>query len=356
MTTGSKIQDLRVRTNTACGVAMTGAYSSRVWSGKDGKTTENAYTCTISASMNPVIRFRRPGEPWKNGAVSSCFGGMTVVKPTSTEMALLRTRVLGGVLGKYKKHSFNASVLLGELPETARMVVDPIIDVLQAYRLARKGKFSKARKVLEDRSGRRIPIDKGAASNWLALRYGWIPAIQDSYNAAEAYHLWKTTYPSHFTRVRSKAKIETPAFIPSCSARGFNRTSLSIILKTSFELEVQSTLGFGNPAILAWELLPFSFVVDWAYDVGTWLELVCQLPRNRATQYITTEFSQAFVAGPVRHPTYEVRDSESYLNKIVKVTRSSSNYPFVPPPVMRNPFGNSISRLLDAVSIARVLR
>jgi hypothetical protein len=32
-----------------------------------------------------------------------------------------------------------------------------------------------------------------------------------------------------------------------------------------------TSLGLTNPALVAWELVPFSFVVDWALPIGDWL-------------------------------------------------------------------------------------
>jgi hypothetical protein len=33
-----------------------------------------------------------------------------------------------------------------------------------------------------------------------------------------------------------------------------------------------SALGITNPLLIAWEVVPYSFVVDWVLPVGTWLE------------------------------------------------------------------------------------
>jgi hypothetical protein len=33
-----------------------------------------------------------------------------------------------------------------------------------------------------------------------------------------------------------------------------------------------SALGLTNPALVGWELVPFSFVVDWFTPIGSWLE------------------------------------------------------------------------------------
>ena len=35
-----------------------------------------------------------------------------------------------------------------------------------------------------------------------------------------------------------------------------------------------STLGLTNPAVVAWELVPYSFVLDWLVPIGSWLDLL----------------------------------------------------------------------------------
>lgn len=50
----------------------------------------------------------------------------------------------------------------------------------------------------------------------------------------------------------------------------------------SAELEVagyrsMQQLGFANPVGLAWELIPYSFVVDWALNIGSYLDLQTSL-------------------------------------------------------------------------------
>jgi len=53
-------------------------------------------------------------------------------------------------------------------------------------------------------------------------------------------------------------------------------------LVTSHELWYDTTrlahsLGLDNPLLLAWELVPFSFVVDWFVRVGEWIDAICAL-------------------------------------------------------------------------------
>jgi hypothetical protein len=53
-------------------------------------------------------------------------------------------------------------------------------------------------------------------------------------------------------------------------------------------LDTQRTLGLYDPAGLAWELLPFSFVADWFVPIGNYLENLNKIPQLHG-QYIISE-------------------------------------------------------------------
>lgn len=358
MTSGNKQSSTMVTVSTGCGTASVGSLVSRVWSGADDplKQKENPYTCTHSSLTNPIIRWAFGTEPtyFYKGTVSTCgFGGGVFFAPSQTELDLLRTRVLKGVLGKYKQHDFNAAVFLGELPKTVQMVSEPLLDTLKAFRYVRKGRFDKAVRVFRARDPA-FRVDRHASNAWLSLRYGWMPAINDSYAAAEAYHVLQKAKPVKRVRVRSAATLKTKNTSTYCNHR--TDTGIAVTLISDYQQSMFESLGVLNPASLAWELLPFSFVLDWAYDVGSWLELVCTLPVRAGTTYVTTQKQTGEVSGPWRNSSdYVFQSFGGYVERYVTIKRSVSAAPGVPPPRLKNPFNGSASRIFDAVALARAL-
>lgn len=362
MTRGTKVEDGQTQVYTSCGLSKVGVLNQRTWSGNNGKQRNNPYDCSLSFVYWPLIDWYANSAPSvkRTGTVLTCFGGGSSPSlPTQAQKDECYTRALKGVLGKWKRHDFSAAVFLGELPETVSMVAEPCMSVLKSYRYARKGKFSKARKVLSEylsQTGRTFKVDRSASSNWLALRYGWIPAISDAYAAVDAYHALRASVPRK-TRLRSKNTLKIPQTQSSLlKFQVFERTfRTQVILETETKQTVLESLGFANPALLAWELLPLSFVVDWVISIGDYLQLCFDLPSGAKVQYITTTKMTAIKAGPCTHPSYVIHKSDAFRERSIDIKRTVSSGPDVPLPRIKNPFNGSLNRVLDMAALARAL-
>lgn len=362
MTTGNLVFDERtLQSDSFNNKHLAGNYSSRVWSGSDGRFRENPYSSTETLSLDPMVGYKQPDGSYKTyGTLQNMYGGVAWDGFTATDRSYLYNRALKGVLGKYKQHDFNLAVFLGELPESVAMIAEPVIATLRSYRMARKGKFSKAKRILEDYLGRRVRIDDKAASTWLALRYGWLPMISDAFSACEAYQTLVSDQPVKYVRVRSKAKLSkgtSDAYYVKWASLT-NTLSCSVVLKTGYRQSIPESLGLLNPAVLAWELLPLSFVVDWAADVGSYLELITTLPSNDGSQYITTYFTKRRCSGPIKYtlvPSRVHRGDAGAVRSIVIVERSITSAPNVTWQGFQNPFKPTLNRMGDALALARAL-
>lgn len=116
---------------------------------------------------------------------------------------------------------------------------------------------------------------KAAANAWIELQYGWKPLISEVQGAAEALA------ELSFQRVTGKAKAQKSREleIESTSALGQKTSSLScsttIFVKSSVLFSIDNSLasqlagiGLTNPLSPAWELTPWSFIVDWFIPIG----------------------------------------------------------------------------------------
>lgn len=109
----------------------------------------------------------------------------------------------------------------------------------------------------------------------LELKFGWVPMVQDIGNAIETL---QRRFP--FQRISATGSDYTAhnAFnqvgFDKFTELGSVTTKCVIVADVSVQnpnLYLANTLGFVNPANVAWQLVPFSFVVDWFVPIGKFL-------------------------------------------------------------------------------------
>lgn len=121
---------------------------------------------------------------------------------------------------------------------------------------------------------------KGVANFWLETSFGWIPLIQDVYNACQVL---SSEVKSRYVKV-SSAKfhplVDYFQPITGSSFRGFRTAEWNGTISTRCgalvrvenpNLLLANRLGLLNPAEVLWDLVPFSFVVDWFANIGKFL-------------------------------------------------------------------------------------
>lgn len=122
-----------------------------------------------------------------------------------------------------------------------------------------------------------VSAKKSLANNWLEYSFGWRPLIQDLYNAAD--HLQN---PLNTVRPKGRSKDsymnKRQVNQPTSSIYSLDLVQGIMYAQMGCEIEINNPnlyllnkLGLANPASVIWELIPFSFVVDWFTTVGEFL-------------------------------------------------------------------------------------
>lgn len=195
---------------------------------------------------------------------------------------------------KVKDQKVNIAVAFAERDQLAKLLVNTATRITKMARSLRKGNISEAAAALGVRASRKTRRDyakkhqqdpeKAMASGVLELQYGWRPLLGDVYGSAEALAQAiskeirdKVVVSTTVERSDVKKALEntgdgfTGPFLDYYARRTmtFTRKYVLYFSTSSPALSTLSQMGITNPALIAWELVPYSFVADWFLPIGT---------------------------------------------------------------------------------------
>jgi len=230
-------------------------------------------------------------EGSKFGDAIWMWGGATTFIDSNAPSASDLGASLNKALSRFSSGDFNAAVALGEGRETAKMVVSALSTIGHAAMDIKAGRFLEAANTLStDLSRRQYANLKGLdatqrlSNGWLSYQYGWKPLVNDVYGAVDAYHkklkvgdeLHAVDGPKGDFRGSQKGGIQG-IWDSMSGGKPVNGTWKlpTVPPRTSMHGQISNPnlrslneLGLLNPAAIAWELMPFSFVIDWFVPIG----------------------------------------------------------------------------------------
>lgn len=250
-------------------------------------------------------------------------GGANIVseRTIATFPISLESAAINGLLAKLKGQKVNLSQAFAERQQTVDLVSSIASDVVRAISGFKRQVGAKAWNFIRKRIKReradpnRPPLSRYVTNltqsapssrrkyrkrrladgldeeritrDWLAFQYGLMPALSDAYGAMEALNEMERS-DSHFYRSHLDIKKGQKIVTEDTTLYGFaelgdycrpitrTETFHGCSAELSFDIVNDLTanlasLGITNPVLLAWELLPFSFVWDWFQPVGDYL-------------------------------------------------------------------------------------
>lgn len=208
---------------------------------------------------------------------------------------------------------------------------------------------------------------KALGEAWLLWRYGVQPTLQTVYdsigNFADHYSGFSVVYHGKGAVIRdiekvvpnwpdsggwtSKAQIHTSTRVHfACTLRIPENNATAMARYTSL-----------NPASIAWELMPWSFVIDWFYNIGDYLRNMesavlyhrffeggFRTVTNRTTVTQKAERSGTPPPGVVWSGTYRADADFKSLTRVIL-----SEMPYPPAPTFQTHLGSG--RLLNAAAL-----
>lgn len=175
---------------------------------------------------------------------------------------------------KLKDEKVNVGTALAEARATVDMLASAATDLMLLLKAAKSGRWGYLKKKLGSKS-----VTRDAANGYLQWKYGWKPLASDIYGLfkeAQTSLLPPLVMDAKKT-VRSASSFRTPRNGIQGWAEGNgdvqfrNTCHVHAKLSSTFLATAQSH-GLLNPLSVAWEVIPYSFVIDWICPVGNFLE------------------------------------------------------------------------------------
>lgn len=353
MSSGSVSLDNRQWVTTSCGNSYVGTVVTKVWSGANGpKNEEHPYTMSYSLIDNPLINWRlASGTKWYDGSAASCGFMPTGSCPQISDNQMIK--LTNKLLTQVKGHSFNAAVSLGEAKESYSMLVGTVKTLASSFLCIRKGNFAGAIKSLGfDPTTTRVKdlakhAKDSAGDGWLALTYGWKPLLSTIDDSMEA--LVANLGPKKLSvsgSVRQTGSVYGTGGGFSAEGKCYRGRRVKWIIEEG-SISTLAEFGFLSSELVAWELFPYSHVVDWLYPIGPWLEARAGV-ENLVGTAVTSDYY--YLSSRLGTSPLYVVDGTAYkkditLNRTVGPISSSS----IPTPAVKNPL--SPSHFISALAL-----
>lgn len=201
--------------------------------------------------------------------------------------------LITAALDKAGEAKINMAVALAEMDKTVGMIGRRVKQMARAISAVRKGKFNNAAKILGITTPKGVGRTKHWSNNFLEYQYGWTPLVLDVCDGARFLAEFLRTQPI----LTTQARVELP-YAPVVTSRNYLASSLengladsarhwTLLRTTDTTVERHvvtflwaldgpmmrelNNLGLLDQEVQLWERVPFSFVVDWFANIGSFL-------------------------------------------------------------------------------------
>jgi hypothetical protein len=249
---------------------------------------------TVESNLpNGQAEYRRiyiSGALLGSAYVSQVYPNLSPATMPEIDVSHLNEMALSRLLLSVKDQKVNLVQAYAERRQTARLLDSTIKRVVSAITSLKKGNFAGAASAL----GVKAPASKqksfakrwkedqsqAVANGWLELQYGWLPLLKDVHGSAEL--LAQKNLREIRNRVEKSASVTRWAEGESNANEAYpyhilikirRKVTVKYVAYWSTS-EVNHTLkqvGVTNPLLVAWELLPWSFVYDWFLPIGNYI-------------------------------------------------------------------------------------
>lgn len=147
---------------------------------------------------------------------------------------------------------------------------------------------------------------KSAGSLWLEYWFGWSPLLSDIHSSVDVL---QNTPPAATRRTFRGSGSASSARSLGADQYGFSNYAITYRARYQCNVDVANAdlfranaLGLTNPLTVAWEVVPFSFLVDWFLPVSRFLESYTDTLGLSITRVVVSVKGQARFVQVVSHP------------------------------------------------------
>lgn len=333
------------------------SYERLVWNVTRGAPT--AWTTPLSGGAKTVVTTAAPNYAHMLADIPGFWLLDHVLKDDNLHaMAVTECR------RKLADGKANLAVALAEARRTANLLADTSSRLFRALLALRRGNLGGAARALglggQRNAGRRL------AGTHLQIKYGWGPLMMDIWGSYELLS-------QQVSRGMFMSKVRTVQDFQQLSKSCYSQYSATQMKEWEVEggvirehkcklvarltdglVQTMQQGGLTNPLLLGWELVPFSFVVDWVVPVGNMLEAATALQGLEFVGGYTSVYGEQVVRGK-QVPQGNVSGSprEFTIEGFNVVRTGLTSFPSVMPYV-RSPFRTS--NVLTALALWLQLR
>lgn len=267
-------------------------------------------------------------------------------------------------LRKVRESHVNLAMTLAFAGQTLNMLWTRLLNVAEVLDAVRDRDWKKVYRLL------RVPgykPGKRGADYTLEVQFGWRQLIADIVGIAQ--HLESGLRNEHmYVYGKAGAKSASPVYhvrkniytwgnVGDAVVNGTNEEFHSMVLIFKVQSPVRallSQLGLTNPAVLAWDVIPWSFVVNWVIPIGDWLE---SLDATVGLSYVGGTYSRG---NRCEGGTISVTPSNVAGMDGSGIGEGEFSYffyersvidPYVSPFYVKNPFRGGIVRAITATAL-----
>lgn len=314
-TTGSQsVTNVRSGNYSQMSDVVTPGYKDRIANGAIVNNPMKRWFDTRSP-WNGALTWQTNNKKWDytfSGTVQSWVFGDVSHLPSSKESACINAaRVKANA--RINGADVMGLVSLAEMGKTVSMVAQAARDIAGMLRRIRQGKPPVSSSSVLGRNpgltNQAAKFENQAANLWLQYSYGWIPTVTDLTGALIAlYNLSIENKPRYTARgfgndsevLTSTTEFTTFSLTGKYQAKTTTTRELKARCAILYELtdiaRDMNRFGILDLPGAVWELIPYSFVVDWFISIGEWIQAVTpKVGVNVLAESVTLEVIESTV-------------------------------------------------------------